>query len=60
MGAGDYTLTVKVSVYESSFTRLGGYQIREIPVCTGAALLEGPVGGGEQAAAAVCGGQGES
>lgn len=60
VGAGDYTLTVKVSVYEPAYNRLGGYQIREIPVCTGAALLEGPLGGGEQTAAAVCGGQGES
>lgn len=57
IGAGDYTLTVTVTVYESAYTRLGGYQIRDVPVCTGNALQSGSSGAGTQATGG-CGGGG--
>ena len=61
VGAGDYTLSVKMFAREGYYLRVGPYSIQEIPVCPSAPalVLESPAGSAATAAANCGGGGGD-
>jgi hypothetical protein len=59
VGAGDYTLSIKVIPREQTYLRVGYHTIQEIPVCTTGAALIAPDQDPTTTSATGCGGQSE-